>query len=160
MNQFCWILARFLTSTWVGAATLFVITGIREVRHPGFDSATKSALASLRFPCFYAFGMTALILATGFASICLRDQRGGKLLKLAVGLLLASIALMVADLAWIYGPLAEMNLMDPHPAEFQAYHTWSMYINFAGLACSLTAALLLCRPLSSDSHLSASGTTE
>jgi len=160
MNRFCWILARFLTSTWVGTATLFVITGIREVRYPEFDSATKSALANIRFPAFYAFGMTALVLAAVFASFCLKDRRGSRLLKLALGLILFSIGLMVADLIWIYGPLVEMNLMDPHPAAFQAYHKWSMYINFAGLACTLAAAVLLCRPLESDNERPVAGNTE
>ena len=52
--------ARLASAAWVGAAMLFVITAVREVRHPGFDSSTKDTLALLRFPAYYAFGFVVV----------------------------------------------------------------------------------------------------
>jgi hypothetical protein len=38
-------ISRLASSAWVGAATLFVVTALQEVWHPGFDSVTKDSLA-------------------------------------------------------------------------------------------------------------------
>ena len=125
---------------------MFVITGVRQIRHPEFDSATRSLLAAVRFPAYYAFGMSCLVIAANCALFCLLKDRGNRGLKTAAFLLFGAIGLMVVDWIWIYLPLSEMNLMDPRPAEFHSYHKASMYINFGGLACTLASAMLLCRP--------------
>ena len=49
-------LARFSTSAWIGAATLFVVVGVTEVTRGGFDSTTKDLLVTVRFPAFYVCG--------------------------------------------------------------------------------------------------------
>lgn len=48
--------ARFALSAWVGAAALFVVVGIKEVRGSEFDSVTRDLLVGLRFPSYYTFG--------------------------------------------------------------------------------------------------------
>jgi len=60
MSRVPLMLARFLLSAWFGAATLFVIIGVREVRFVGFDSAMRDQLVLLRFPAYYACGFTLL----------------------------------------------------------------------------------------------------
>ncbi len=72
--------ARLASAAWAGAAVLFVITALREVRHPGFDSATKDTLALLRFPAYYAFGFILISVALAGAVLALgrsRPERNG-----------------------------------------------------------------------------------
>ena len=63
--------ARLASAAWVGAAVLFVIIAVREVRHPGFDSAAKDTLALLRFPAYYASGFLVV-------SVALAAMNGGR----------------------------------------------------------------------------------
>jgi hypothetical protein len=51
MSRCALLFARFLLAAWFGAATLFVIIGVREVSYPGFESAIRDQLVLLRFPC-------------------------------------------------------------------------------------------------------------
>jgi len=61
MKSVCLTIARFALAAWVGAALIFVVTAIQEVRYPGFDSETKSAVATIRFPTYYVFGFGLVI---------------------------------------------------------------------------------------------------
>jgi hypothetical protein len=70
--------ARLASAVWVGAAMLFVITAVREVRHPGFDSATKDTLALLRFPVYYAFAFVVVSLALAGSVIALIGRKKGE----------------------------------------------------------------------------------
>lgn len=144
------MLARTATSAWVGAAVLFVITSVREVRYAGFDSATRDILAALRFPPYYLFGFTAVgigLAATGvaLAAVRLPRRRGAA----ALVLLVAAVLLMAVDYVWIYGPLAEM-IVPPggaKPDSFQSLHVASEWINTVDVALVLLAALVLNWPV-------------
>ena len=48
-------LSRFCITAWTGAASLFVVATLLEVRSSELDSTTKSILATLRFPAYYLF---------------------------------------------------------------------------------------------------------
>lgn len=139
-------LARFCTSAWIGAATLFVIVGVAEVTRGGFDSTVKDSLVAIRFPAFYCFG-AALVGTALVGTLLVRDTA---LLRnhrriLAAGLLFIVIAIMAIDYVWIYLPLLAM-VTPPgaaKPASFRSYHESSKWVNLAGLAICLAATLLI-----------------
>jgi hypothetical protein len=149
MQNLCLTIARFAPAAWVGAAALFVVTSIREQTAPAFDQVTRDALAVLRFPDYYAFGFTLI----GTALVCALVARNHPAVSrlrawVSVGLLAAALLLTVADYLWIYRPLAEM--LDPpgrsRPAEFDAYHKASMWINLIDVGMCLAAAVVLSAP--------------
>lgn len=150
-------LARFCSAAWIGAASLFVVVGIREVTKGGFDSATKDALVAIRFPSFYQFGVVLI----GIAWIGVLISRDSMLLsprrRIACLVLLAIVlALMAADYVWIYEPLLQMVTPpgQAKPSGFHEYHQASKWINSAGLIVCCIAAGLLNWP---SRHTQASG---
>lgn len=158
MSQAALFLSRFCSSAWIGAATLFVIVGVLEVTRSGFDSTTKDVLVAIRFPSFYRMGATLLLAAWG--SACVADFHPDlprRRRAVAILALLAALALMLIDYQWIYSPL--LHMVQPpgqsKPAVFVTYHQASKYINLAGLAFTLIAAVALnwpsprCRDLAS-----------
>ncbi len=141
--------ARFAAAAWVGAALLFVVTAVREVRNPAFDSATKDALALLRFPAYYVFGFTLVTLAfvAGLGSYCLRPRGRGRIC-LAAGLLAMALVVMGIDFVSVYRPMAGM-ITPPgraHLAEFRTYHRASEWLNVGHVGLCALAAVFLCWP--------------
>jgi hypothetical protein len=142
--------ARFASAAWVGAAALFVITAVREVRHPLFDTATKDTLALLRFTAYYAFGFALVAAALVGAILALlgRERRQRRRIVAAAWLLGLALVLMVADFIAIYLPIVGMITPAGRArlAEFEGYHRASMVINTCDVALCVVAALLLCWP--------------
>lgn len=149
MNQFLWTILRFALCAWVGAATLFVVTGVREVTMTDFDAATKNRLAAIRFPAYYAFGFT-LVAVSAMASFGLflvekeRRQRKVTLLSLTV----LALVVMYVDHRFIYLPLEAM-MLEPEgrlSPDFFTYHQWSKYINCVSVGVCLIASLIAACP--------------
>ena len=144
--------ARFCSSAWLGAATLFVIVGIREVTHGGFDAATKDVLVAIRFPMFYLTG--AILVGAAWLGTCLASKHA-ELTKrrqcVAVFSLLAVLAVMALDYRFVYQPLLAMvtppGIDKPHV--FTQYHQASKYVNLLGLTLCLVASIALNWPCSS-----------
>jgi hypothetical protein len=141
MNSFCLGLLRFVLCAWLGAATLFVVTGVREVTS-GMEPAIKNQLTVIRFPAYYLFGFGL----TGLASICsgivVKSKQHAKGKPIAV-LCLLVFAIMIVDYTTIYTPLAEL-MGQPNAREtaaFKQYHDWSKYINFFALGLCMLAAI-------------------
>ncbi|MEZ6055820.1 MAG: hypothetical protein R3C01_03855 [Planctomycetaceae bacterium] len=150
MTQFCARLgltaARFCLSAWIGAAVLFVVNGVRQVRHPAFDSTVKDHLALLRFPPYYLFGVTLLgMAACGLLAACLGQSRSRRTL-LALGLVLFSGAVMAYDYQRVYSPIVEILQAEgaSRPAEFVTLHNQSKQINCVHVGAALLAAILVC----------------
>lgn len=150
MQDVCLTVVRFALSSWVGAAALFVVAGIREVRHPGFDTEIQNQLVLLRFPAYYAFGFPlvclALLCTAGFRT----SERLGRIRKWILRALIGvALALMIGDYVWIFGPLSDM--MQPakqaRPAVFVNYHEASKWINAASITICFVAALVACWPV-------------
>ncbi len=143
--------ARFCSSAWLGAATLFVIVGIREVTRGGFDAATKDTLVALRFPAYYLMG--AILVGAAWLATCLTaghaELTNGRR-AVANVTLVAVLAVMAADYVWIYQPLLDMVSPPGHdkPASFAAYHEASKYVNLLGLTLCLVASVVLNWPCS------------
>ncbi len=141
--------ARVASAGWVGAAALFVVTAVREVRHPGFDSPTKDALALVRFPAFYAFGF-ALVAVSLAGSLVAVSAGGSARRRTTVGALLlaATLTVMAVDNTAVYRPMAD--LIDPpgkaRTPAFVEYHRWSIWVNVADLALCGAAAVVLSWP--------------
>lgn len=143
-------LAKFCSSAWVGAASLFVVVGVTEVTRGGFDSVTKDTLVAIRFPAFYWFGFTLVGIAwlgTWFAGPSGGLSSARRVVALAA--LMAVLSLMVIDYVAIYRPL--LNLVTPpgqtRGPSFVSYHEASKWINFAGLAICLIAVLAVNWPV-------------
>jgi hypothetical protein len=130
--------ARFATSAWVGAATLFVITSVMEVTDPRLESTVRDILVAVRFPAFYATG--AVLLGTAWLAT-LVGRRWFSAVLLAV-----TLGLMAADYVAVYQPLVELVTPPgrPRTEAFQSYHRWSEGLNGVELLLSLVAALTLC----------------
>ena len=140
------MLARFLLSAWFGAATLFVITGVREVTHSGFDSMIRDQLAVLRFPVYYACGFAILGSACVSLAVGLFCGLRRRTMYIACGLTAAALGLMAYDYPYIYCPMASM-ITPPgqaRAAEFRQLHLWSETVNAVQVGCVLGAALILC----------------
>ena len=138
--------ARFYSSAWVGAATLFVIVGVLEVTRGGLDSTTKDILVGVRFPPFYLLGAILMSLAwLGACAAELHPDLARRRRAFAILSLLGALTLMFVDYFWIYSPLAAM--VNPpgqaRPAPFRAYHDASKYINLLGLMFVVVAAVAL-----------------
>jgi hypothetical protein len=147
------LVARLASAAWVGGAILFVIIAVREVQHPGFDSATKDTLALLRFPAYYAGGFFLVSAALAGTVVALlgrakgqRQAAGRTQVAAAAGLLVLVLALLVADYFAIYLPIVGMIVPvgRARPEAFAAYHRASMVINFCDVALCALAAVLLC----------------
>ena len=136
--------ARFVVSAWVGAAVLFVITSVREVRYGGFDSTIRDQLAALRFPPYYAAGFVLIGMGILGAAVARRRLVSPRVTAVLV-LLVAALVLMLADYFWIYGPLEDM-ITPPgqsKPERFARLHVASEWVNSANVLLCLIAAALL-----------------
>ena len=153
--------ARFCSSAWLGAATLFVIVGIREVTHGGFDAATKDTLVAIRFPMFYLTG--AILVGASWLGTCLATKHTeltSRRRTVALFSLLAVLAVMALDYRFVYQPLLAM--VTPPGVEktsaFTQYHQASKYVNLLGLTLCLIASIALNWPCSSARIDSPKGT--
>ncbi len=139
-------LARFCLSSWIGAATLFVIVGVTEVTRGNFDAKTKDVLVALRFPAFYLCGVTLVSLGllgawvAGNSDLFPRKRRISTLFLLVIVL-----AIMAVDYVSVYQPLLQMVTPpgQPKSAQFVTYHSASKWINLTGLVICLIAAVLV-----------------
>jgi hypothetical protein len=150
MNRFLWTVLRFSLCAWVGAATLFVVTGVREVTMTDFDAATKNVLAATRFPAYYAFGFT-LVAVAGTSALCLILINQEVCRRKIVLLTLAVFALvvMLLDHRFIYQPL-EIMMLEPEgrlDPDFFTYHKWSKYINCVSVGACLVASFVAACPI-------------
>jgi hypothetical protein len=148
--------ARLASAAWVGAAVLFVITAVREVRHAGFDSATKDTLALLRFSAYYACGFVLVSAALAGAMFGLLGRKKGERrgIVAAAWLLALALGLIAADFFAIYLPIVSMIVPvgRPHPTDFAGYHRASIMINVSDVGlCAIAAALLCWQNLKDDS---------
>lgn len=140
--RLCLMLARVLLSAWVGAASLFVINGVLLVTSGHFNSVARDHLSLIRFPPYYVFGFVAV--GTGLLLLLLAR---GYPRRLALGLLVLSLILMLVDYFGVYLPLAQM-ISPPgqaRPSHFHWYHRASMYMNTAHVGLCLIAAMLVSR---------------
>jgi hypothetical protein len=146
MSRALLLLARFVLSAWFGAATLFVIIGVREVRFPEFSSTIRDQLVLLRFPMYYACGFTLLGIALVSQVILIGRGWRRSALFAACGLTAVALGLMVYDYPCIYRPLEQMITPPGQtmPAAFLLLHRWSETVNAVQLGCALAAALTLC----------------
>ncbi|WP_010584392.1 hypothetical protein [Schlesneria paludicola] len=145
VSQLALCVARFSTSAWIGAASLFVVVSILEVTNPGFDATTKDMLVALRFPMFYLFGSSLIGLGWLGTLVTGNKELPAGRRRVALLLLAAVLLLMVVDYLWIYQPL--LQLVEPpgqtKPSSFARYHDASKKINLVGLTFGFVAVLLL-----------------
>ena len=146
MQSMCLAICRFSIVAWVGAAALFVVTAVTEQTAEDFDSIIRDRLALLRFPFYYAFGFSLVIVSLVCGWLARKHPAVTvKQISLFLGLSAIALLLMIVDYVWIYQTLA--RLITPpggaRSSEFVVYHNASKYINEAGITCCLLAALLI-----------------
>lgn len=144
--------ARFCLCAWVGAAVLFVTTGVREVTATECkylnQSPVKDELVAVRFPAYYAFGFALLGVSVAALALLGRSSLPRRRRRIVLTLTAAALVMMIADYVWIYRPLLEM-ITPPgraRPWQFVQYHDWSKYVNAADLGLCLIAAILISLP--------------
>lgn len=146
MSRICLTVCRFCFAAWVGAAALFVVNGIAQVRHPAFDSVQRSQLALLRFPAYYVFGFG--LVGTGLATLLAGRSAccdAPRLWRAALGCIAAALVLMVCDYLFVYRPLAAMlqTATEARPAAFQTLHQASTWINFVHVGLVACGGMLI-----------------
>ena len=148
MTRLLLIVLRFSLCSWVGAAVLFVVTGVLQVQTPTFDAAIKNHLAVIRFPAYYIFGFTHVGVATvavlGLLLATRRQPAGRRALKIICGLCVTALLVMAFDYVRVYRPLEAM-MLDPSgviPSTFRELHEWSKRLNFVSLGMCLIAGLI------------------
>ena len=150
MNRFLWTVLRLSLCAWVGAATLFVVTGVREVTMTDFDAATKNMLAATRFPAYYAFGFTLIVVSAISAfGLILTSKEARRRKNVVLALAVFSLIVMWLDHQFIYQPL-EIMMLEPEgrlDPEFFTYHQWSKYINCVSVGACLIASLVSACPV-------------
>ena len=148
LSRLCVTIARLALPFWVGAATLFVINGIRLVTSPAFDSAARDQIALTRFPAYYVVGFAAV----GMTFFSLIVAKGvGRRRRVVLALTGAALALMLIDYFAVYRPLEIMITPPgtPRTPRFETFHFASEVINFAHVGLCLLAAIVLNRPRAS-----------
>lgn len=134
---------------WVGAALLYVIVSIREVTDPRIDQVIRDTLVAIRFPAYYAMGVTllgvALVGAAGTIGSCVVCWRAR---LVAMLFLVLALCVLVGDYLLIYQPLlAEVTPPGrPRTERFQELHHWSEMVNAASWLLSLCGALSIAWP--------------
>jgi hypothetical protein len=143
MPRICLAFLRFCLSAWVGIGVFFVVVVISLRQSELFTAQVKFDHPRVLFPLYYSFELMLLGTALLCSVACLAHPeftRGRKATLLA--LVIAAVALAVWDFASIYQPLIAMMAKKPLPAEFQALHSLSRWINGAVLVLSFIAAWL------------------
>lgn len=132
---------------------IFVITGVQDVTFQPFDSLIRDQLISLHFPTYYTMAWILL----GGAFLCCFGIRNIKFLprrraNIILCLIIIILGISIIDYFWIYSPLEAMITPPgkPRPADFQAYHQASKYINSFNILLSLIAAITVNLPLKTD----------
>lgn len=144
------VLIRFCLSAWVGAAVIFVITGVQDVTFQPFDSLVRDQLISLHFPVYYTIGWVLLAGSfLGCLGIGSKDLISRRRANLIFCLVVIVLGISLIDYFWIYSPLEAMITPpgSPRPAEFRTYHQASKYINSVNILLSLIAAILVNLPV-------------
>lgn len=150
--HFLLALLRFSLCAWVGAATLFVITGVREVVSLQSEPAITNHLAAIRFPAYYFIGF----LLVGLAFLCavaLRSRfESAKKGTAIVVLLVVVLLLMIGDWFFVFQPLLDMMALPDarEMPEFTTYHNLSKYVNFASVGLCLVTAMIALREAGLD----------
>ncbi|QDV50181.1 hypothetical protein [Gimesia fumaroli] len=150
MSSTCLVLIRFCLSAWVGAAVIFVITGVQDVTFQPFDSLVRDQLITLHFPVYYTIAWILLVGAfLGSLGIRAKELISRRRANLILGLVVLALTISLIDYFWIYTPLEAMITPpgSPRPAEFRTYHQASKYINSVNILLSLTAAILANLPV-------------
>lgn len=149
MKTACLMCCRCVLPAWVGAATLFVITSISEVRYPGFTSDIRDSLVAIRFPGYYITGF--VLLGTGLLTLlcsCCHAALGKRRFVIGLSLVVVSLGLMLVDYITVYQPLLAM-ITPPgqaKPSTFHGLHEASKWINLAGVLTTLAAAITVNLP--------------
>lgn len=144
LRQLTFVLSRFLISAWVGAAILFVITSVAEQTHDDFNDNVRDQLALIRFPYYYLVGF--IMVGGSLAALAFTERHQFRIRWwLSIGLLSATLALMLIDYFAIYMPLQNIITPpgQPRTDEFTRYHTYSEYANTLHVGISLVVAMLL-----------------
>lgn len=149
MRRFLILAARLAIGAWCGAAIMFVITTVQEVRSPQFDSVTKARLAVLRFPTYYKFAFACIPVATAAAAaagMCRGPMRAR--LGLSAVLLIVASGLTVYDYVYVYQDLEAItaDFRSARPPRFDTLHRQSRTINAINVGLCLLGSVLLCWP--------------
>lgn len=137
-------LARISITAWLGAATLFVIVTVTEIRSGKLESLVLDTLILLRFPVYYlfTFSLLAVTLMAGIACWSVSRGRIGKSFTVLIAL---SLLILIGDYFWVYLPLEGMltPLGVPRPHYFPFYHKLTEALNSAAMLINLIAACLI-----------------
>ncbi len=140
------VVMRLALAGWVGAAVLFVFTSIAEQVFPEFNSTMRDQLATIRFPYYYATGVTCCTLALASGVLCRSLSR-----RVTVGLIivLAAAIVFALDYVFVYRPLQELIIPpgQPRTDQFAELHTWSRNVNSFHLLLIMLAAIQVNLPI-------------
>ncbi len=140
------VVMRLALAGWIGAAVLFVTTSIAEQVFPEFNATTRDQLATIRFPFYYATGVTCCTLTLAAGVLCRSLSR-----RVTVGLIIivgASVVFAI-DYWFVYRPLQALIIPpgQPRTEQFAQLHTWSRNVNTFHLLLTILAAVQVNLPI-------------
>jgi len=147
MSNFCLALCRFCLAAWLGAAALFVTSGVAEIKSNKFDAETVNALVAARFPHYYNFGFCLVFLALVGSVLARKNPTWTPKRASAVScMMLFVFMLMLVDYWTIFLPLLEMMEKPTLTERFQEDHEASKKINMVSLSFVFISAWIACWP--------------
>ncbi|MDB4638033.1 MAG: hypothetical protein P8M30_20855 [Planctomycetaceae bacterium] len=147
MSNFCLALCRFCLSAWLGAAALFVTAGVAEIQSNKFDSATVNDLVAARFPHYYNFGFSLVILALVGSVLARKNPAWSEKRSSGVAcIMLFVFMLMLVDYMTVFLPLLKMMSKPTLSGDFYESHQASKYLNLVELNFVFIAAWVACWP--------------
>ena len=146
MRSLQMMLLRFLVTFWCGAATLYVLTSVREVTSDQLSAEAKNVLPLLRFPLYYGFGFVCVTVSCLLVAIIPVTRLLGRMRRrLMLMALIAVLVAMIGDFFFVYRPLHAMLSEGADDAErFARYHDLSKWINAAEMLVCYSCAVVLC----------------
>ncbi|TWT59890.1 hypothetical protein [Rubinisphaera italica] len=145
LSKFFLLILRFCISGWVGAAILFVILTVQEIRLGQFESILLDRLILIRFPIYYTFSFVMIGLASLTGSLYWILFPALRSTKIGVSLILLTLLIMVGDYLFVYSELAAMLLPvgSPRPHNFHGYHVLTERLNALAVLMGIAGAILV-----------------
>ncbi|WP_459556139.1 hypothetical protein [Lacunimicrobium album] len=150
MSRFALMMSRFLVTSWVGAAGIFIWVTVMLAISPDLDSIAKDKVALIRFPIIYQFSFYVLVPAYVFHLISFRAMRPCFTRWVIAAFTIPFLVMLgTVDYFNVYLPIADM--IDPpgmvRPMQFHDYHDASERMGGMMFVLGLLTALMLNWPV-------------
>ncbi len=145
LSLFLMLILRLCISGWVGAAILFVILTVQEIRLGQFESILLDRLILIRFPIYYGFSFVMIGLASLAGGLYWVLKSPSHTVKIGISCVLLTLLLLIGDYVFVYSELASMLQPPgtPRPHNFHRYHLLTERLNAIAVLMGIAGAVLV-----------------